>query len=277
VTWQDWIGSGAWERNVDGAMPMLPALANEVMHLALDPEVSASRITAVVSKDPTLAANVIRLANTGFNAPPVPVTTVSDAVVRVGTRAVRNAVMTECLHSRVINPRVYGSGGRDLIDHAIGTAYLSWLIAERAHEAPEEAFLYGLLHDLGKLLIWKLVFDFSRETMSSPSDDDVTAFMAGHHAALGGRLLRKWELPDHLHDPVVWHHEPDRAESHPQSATVVYVANRLAHRYGFGCEVELFDPLEDPVFGRLGFDARALEQTDGHAPGLFEIARQVSR
>ena len=125
VTWQEWIRSGSWERGVDRAMPMLPSLANEMVRLAMDPEVSASRITSLVSKDPVLASHVIRAANSAFSAPATEISTLTDAVVRVGTRAVRNIVMAECLSSRVLDRRIYGSHGRDLIDHGIGTAYLA--------------------------------------------------------------------------------------------------------------------------------------------------------
>jgi putative nucleotidyltransferase with HDIG domain len=197
--------------------------------------------------------------------------------MRVGTRAVRNAVMTECLSSRTIDPQIYSRHGRELIDHGIGTAYLAWLLADRAGEAPEEAFLYGLLHDIGKLLIWKLVYDFGRHTDALPREDEVAGFMEQRHAELGGRLLRKWGLPGHLQDPVIWHHAPETATEFPRSAQLTYAANRLAHRYGFGCEPDSFDPLEDPVFAGLGIDARTLENIDVHAPGLFEIARQIAR
>src|SRR5580765_8411633 len=86
----EWIRSGEWLESQDITLPMLPARATEVMHLAMDPEVSASRIATVVSKDQVLATLVLRLANSAFSAPASDITNVSDAVVRVGTRAVRN-------------------------------------------------------------------------------------------------------------------------------------------------------------------------------------------
>jgi len=277
MTWRDWVDSGAWQEHLDASMPILPAMADRVMRLAMDPEVSASRITAVVAKDPVLASRVIRLANSAFSAPVVEVATISEAVVRVGTRAVRNVVVTECLVSRLKDPKIYGTHGRDLIDHSIGTAYLAWLLADAAGEAPDEAFLYGLLHDIGKLLILKLAFDFARRYAAAPLPADVDAVVEARHAAFGGHLLRRWHLPSTLDDPVVWHHDPERAANQPRAATLVYAANRLAHRYGFGCDVEAFDPLEDARFAGVGVDARALAQIDSHAPGLFEVARQIAR
>jgi putative nucleotidyltransferase with HDIG domain len=272
----DWIRSGAWRDAGEVALPMLPALAIDVLRMAMDPEVSAMRITSVVAKDQVLATRVIRLANTAASAPADHISSINEAVVRVGTRAVRNAVVAECMAARMKGRDVYGPQGRALLDHAIGTAYLASLIAEEAGESPEEAFLYGLLHDIGKLLILKLVRDASGH-MASPSAEDLDVLIAEKHAEFGGYLLQQWDLSDSLIEPVVWHHEPHRAEQQPGAAAVAAAANRLAHRYGFGCPPDESDPLEDPVMTAVGLTERRLKQIDVYAPGLFEIARQIVR
>jgi hypothetical protein len=58
-------------------------------------------------------------------------------------------------------------------------------------------------------------------------------------------------------------------------AAVIYLANRLSHRYGFGCEKEEFDPLTDPVTRELGLDAEWVAEIDQRAPGLFKVAREA--
>ena len=273
----EWIRSGEWLDSQDITLPMLPARATEIMHLAMDPEVSASRIATVVSKDQVLATLVLRLANSAFSAPASDITNVSDAVVRVGTRAVRNVVVASCLASRLKDPQIYGKYGPDLTDHSIGTAYLARLVAEQSGDSPDEAFLYGLLHDIGKLLILKLGRDSSLRYGPPASDEEIEALMVEKHAEFGGYLLEQWKLPAHLNDPVVWHHRPYRAESDPRAAAVAYAANRLAHRYGFGCSSDGFDPLSDQVCASVGLDAARLEEMDTRAPGLFAVARQIIR
>src|SRR5687767_15162605 len=276
VTWIDWMRSGQWEESADTAIPMLPAMASHVVDLALDPEVSATRITNVVSKDPVLATRVIQLANSAFSAPATEITSIGEAVVRMGTGPVRNVVTAACLSSLAADPRIYGRHGRDHIDHSIGTAYLAWLLADRADEPPDEAFLYGLLHDIGKLVILKLARDCESFSVAAPSEPDTQDILREMHAAIGGYVIEQWGLPHCLHDPIVCHHAPDSAKERPGAASVAYIANRLAHRYGFGCAVEQFDPLADPVVRKLGMDARAIEKLDLHAPGLFEVARKIA-
>src|SRR4030095_8087234 len=67
LPWSEWVYSRAWGEHAD-AIPMLPALAHEIAEIALDPEVPAIRIAAVVSKDPVLATSVIQLANSAARA-----------------------------------------------------------------------------------------------------------------------------------------------------------------------------------------------------------------
>ena len=228
TTWVDWMRSGDWEESADTAIPMLPAMASHVVDLARDPDGSATRITNVVSKDPVLATRVIQLANSAFSAPATEITSIGEAVVRMGTGPVRNVVTAACLSSLAADPRIYGRHGRDHIDHSIGTAYLAWLLADRADEPPDEAFLYGLLHDIGKLVILKLARDCESFAVAIPSEVDTQDILREMHAAIGGYVTssgacRTACTTDRL---------PSRAGQRQGAAgpaSVAYIANRLAH------------------------------------------------
>ena len=275
TSWTDWMRSGVWKHSADTAIPMLPASAQEIVSLALDPEVAVAPIVAIISKDPVLATRVIQLANSAFSASSKEITSINEAVVRLGTGLVRTVMTSTCLSALAADPHIYGRRGRDYIDHSVGTAYLAWLIAENAGEQPPEAFLYGLLHDVGKLLIIKLARQAGRYDVVPPSEEALVELMAEQHADLGGYLLRQWGLPSRLLDPVMFHHAPEQAVDRPQAAVVNYAANRLAHRYGFACLMDDFDPLADPVFQKLRLDANAIARIDLQAPVLFELARKV--
>ena len=79
-----------------------------------------------------------------------------------------------------------------------------------------------------------------------------------------------------LDDPIVHHHDWQSATVDRRNAAMTYFANRLSHRYGFGCEPDPeMDLAGDPAFAELGLDAAWIEQVDARAPGLFEVARQI--
>jgi putative nucleotidyltransferase with HDIG domain len=275
ATWSEWVESGEWADSSDAAMPMLPALAADVMSLAIDPEVSIARIGRVIAKDQVLATRVLKMANSAHCAPMQPITTVHDAIIRMGTSPVRNVVLAVCFTSRLQGANIYGAQGRELMDHAIGTAYVARLVAERLGEDADEAFMCGLLHDLGKLLLLKLSRDFVKYGAPTPSTPEIETVYKERHPEIGAQLMRQWQLPEALEHPVRFHHDPNAAASQKGPATVVYVANRLAHRYGFGCPAEEANLLEDEICTTAGLNEAWLADLDKRAPGLFQVARQI--
>jgi HD-like signal output (HDOD) protein len=276
ATWADWIDSGEWTQIDETAIPMLPSLASEVMTLAMDPDVSALTLARVISKEQVLAVRVLRLANSAFAGAQREITTLNEAIVRVGTGAVRATVLTVCAASRIKDANVYGPEGRHLTDHALGTAVLSWLVAEHADVETDEAMVYGLLHDIGKLALLSLRKRYVDSGGPMPSPEDLDDVMRVWHPNLGEWMLSRWNLPQVLRQAVLYHHDPQGCTQFPTQARVAYVANRLSHQYGFGCEATP-DPslLDDPVCQDLALTPEWLARVDQRAPGLFDTTRQI--
>ena len=149
------------------------------------------------------------------------------------------------------------------------------LVAEWADTDEEEAFMYGLLHDIGKLVILKAAYDVRRQVGTPIPEDVLDEVMREMHPHVGAVVLRRWRLPSMLDEPIVCHHDWQLAKVAPKKAAITYFANRLSHRYGFGCAPETADLLADPVCAYLNVDAAWLDQTDKHAPGLFEVAKKI--
>ena len=95
------------------------------------------------------------------------------------------------------------------------------------------------------------------------------------HAAFGGLTLKRWKLPESLIEPVTCHHDYTMAHTRKKEAAVCYAANQLAHRYGFGCESDGRNLLDDHVATYLGLDEAWLANADDRAPGLYDVARKV--
>ncbi|MFN8057729.1 MAG: HDOD domain-containing protein [Vicinamibacterales bacterium] len=107
-----------------------------------------------ISKDQVLASRVLGLANSAYSGSMHRISTVTDAIVRLGIGAVRNVVVTVCFTSRMHDPKIYGALGPLLVDHAIGTAYMARLVADQSRRGRRRGpAIYGLLHDIGKLVI----------------------------------------------------------------------------------------------------------------------------
>jgi HD-like signal output (HDOD) protein len=271
--WTAWVESGDWQQATSSASLALPANASDIMVLALDPDVSIAQLVQLTSRDQVLAARMLRLANSAYCAPLQAITTIGEAVVRLGTTSVRNVVLAACMASRLQQGSVYGPLGRGLADHGIGTAFLAQLVAKQAKANAEQAFLYGLVHDLGKLLVLQLAKDFVGAGGLAVPPEELADGMRHYHAEFSGRVLAEWNLPTIIQQPAAFHHDPDACVDYPTEAAVAYVANRLSHRYGCGCPAKPGeDLLEDPIVVRLGITASWLETTDAQAPELINTA-----
>ena len=263
-----------WLRPDDLSIPMLPDQAQRVLSLVGDPDVTISTLAAVVSKDPVLATRVLGMANSALYGAMAPLRSVADAVVRLGTRTVRNVVVTVSMQSQFKSPEVYGHDGARFMEHAIGTAYVAHLIAETVRADVEESFLCGLLHDIGKLVILKTAHQYQQKHRVVIRADEVQAAIVEYHALCGALALGFWNVPNDVREVVQFHHAFEDA-SDPQAAGVCYAANLLSHRYGFGCTPEGDAVIEDAVFGFLNLDEAWIAKTDVRAPGLFNAARQA--
>lgn len=263
-----------WLRPDDLSVPMLPAQAQRVLQLVGDPDVTIATLATVVSKDPVLATRVLGMSNSALYGALSPLRSVSDAVVRLGTRTVRNVVVTVSMQSQFKSATLYGRHGALFMDHAVGTAYVAHLIADKLRADVEEAFLCGLLHDIGKLVILKTAHQHQQKRGPAIPADELDAAVAEHHAVCGALALGFWNVPDDVRDVVQFHHAFEEA-ANPQSAAVCYAANLLSHRYGFGCDADGDAVLSDSVFPYLALDAEWIAHTDVHAPGLFNAARQA--
>jgi HD-like signal output (HDOD) protein len=259
------------------AVPVLPDVAVRAVALASDPEVPVFKLSDLVSKDQVLASRVLAMANSAASAPSMYISTIQDAVVRLGTAAVRNVVLTASLTSRMQDRGLYGPRGGDLFDHALGAAYMARLVTEHvASDADEdEAFLFGLMHDIGKLVILKLAYEYNRAHDRKIPPEIIDQAVAERHAMMGGVALRRWKLPETVDDPVMFHHNYTRTPRRRREAAMCYLANRLCHRYHFGCGDDGSNLVDDEVLDELGLNGTWLDGVDARAPGLFAVARST--
>lgn len=275
ASWTAWVESGAWLAQKEALVPVISTQSAEVMALALDPDVSVHRIGRLVSLEQGLAARVIRLANSASIGALKHILTVNEAIVRVGTEAVRQTVLAACVAERMEAVAV-GSKSRDLYDHAIGTAALAQLVGEQSGIAPEESFVVGLLHDIGKLAL--LTLAEKPEAFGGPPAlfGEAELMIPSHHATVGAKLLAEWGIPEELREPVLYHHRPYSTKRFAQVTRVVYTANRLSHRYGFGCRPDRkAEVLGDPQIYSLGLGEQWLTMLDRRAPQVLASARRL--
>jgi HD-like signal output (HDOD) protein len=273
--WEEWTTSGAWAHADTRTLPLSPGVLGDVLWLIRDPEVDTARLIRFISKDSAMAARVLRLANVAAYAPMVEVTSINLAVVRLGTEAVRRALLAVCFASWAQPHGAHASRVKSLVTHGVVTGMLARHVAGTAGVDPDEAFAQGLLHDIGKLFLIRLRAEYRRKGGQLPDEEQLSRIETERHAEIGGLAMQLWGLPLILREPIRWHHEPLSAPNHPRSAAIVYAANALAHRYADEGDRTLALAAEPPMTG-LGLNEVWLAQTDAHASRLLENADKLA-
>lgn len=223
-------------------LPALPVVAMRVMQLTGDTQNSAREVALAISRDPSFAARILQMANSAYYGLPRSVGTISEAVVLLGMRTVRNiaiAAATRDLLSRELSGYALGRG--DLWRHSMATAICARGLAEstRRHD-PEEAFVAGLLHDIGKIVMSLYVGEAYAELQARMETDNLSFLEAERatfgfdHAEVGGIMAKKWNLPTQLTEAIAHHHEPMQDGKVSSLAAVVHIANVICLFAGIG-------------------------------------------
>lgn len=210
-------------------LPSLPEVAIRVREAVSDPDVPAAQVARLIAVDPALSAQVIKMANSAFYPGRTPVTDIKNAVVRLGAMAVRHLVMvvvTAQLFQAKRSPDLAERIRRAWVE-SVRVAALSRAVAGHATALdPEEAFLAGLLHQIGVLpvLEWALKIP---HLFGEPRQMEV--FVARAHPGIGALILERWGYPEALVAAVREQGAVDQeAPAAASPAHVVALAGRLA-------------------------------------------------
>lgn len=190
-------------------LPPLPLAVRKLVAIMEDPDSSAGDVTEILSSDQALAGKVLKLANSSFYGLSGEVSTISRAVVVLGFAAVRNLATGLGLVRLLGKPSTEGIQ-RDFWNHAITAASAAFVVAEHTdYLVPEEAFIGGLLHDLGQLLLVLAVPEQYKEIVALGADEltgNEQKIIGLTHCKAGQKLLHHWKLPKPLCDAARFHH-----------------------------------------------------------------------
>lgn len=187
-------------------LPALPSVALATHKETSRPGATAGSVATLVATDPALTARVLRLANSAYYGNARQVAAVSDAVVLLGMKSVRNLCLLAGTYPWLNGALpAYGFGTGELLDHSLATAIASRVVAEKAGLDADAAFTAGLLHDLGKvaLAMW-----FTPADGPIRGRDDEIRVLGFDHEQTGGELARRWNLPLLLVAAIACHHLP---------------------------------------------------------------------
>jgi HD-like signal output (HDOD) protein len=256
-----------------GQLPTLPQVVEKIMSMIDRPETSAEGLGRLIEKDQVLSAKVLQLANSPFYGFPARIASVSHAVVVLGLNVVKGLTL-----GATVFDMMKAAGMDQLWRHSLGVAMVAHILAKKVgHKNPEELFVAGLLHDLGKVVMYVKLPETASRIGQAVQDRDIYMMDAEReilgltHADIAGWLAAAWHLPIVLKDPIMYHHQPTLAQGAPMQTAIVHVADVLVKAMGCGSSGDDLVPALSPeAWSALNLDDETLSACVAQAAQEFE-------
>ena len=223
-------------REIVSQIDKLPQFPENIVHLQKlinDPESEIADIARQVSMDPSLTADLLKIVNSAQFMLPKKVDNIVEAVKLLGLKGLKNQLYTYGTQ------KVLDTRQKDLWDHSYKTAFYAYNLAKnfkRKRDLLDDAYVGGILHDMGKIIFSEVHPHLLDRITSFCSSKEISRnlfedFSAGlNHAEIGGMIAKKWNFPDSLVEAISFHHEPDQASEESRDVVeTVYLANAMTN------------------------------------------------
>ncbi len=246
----------------------LPSASAQIISLVQDTDTPSDKIAQALEYDPSLTTNILRMANSAHFGLPQSVSTVKDALFRLGRQVVLEMVVAVSVKSTFKEPiKGYDVAGSDLWDHVVGTAIGAVELGKILDiKVPDYTFTAALLHDVGKIVMGMFVEVDSAAITEMAFKEEMSFEVAERlvlgidHTEVGAALLADWNLPEYIVDVVRWHHQPENCPEEPMVVNLVHAADFLSLMAGMG----------------KGIDGLNYKPSD-HVMSKFRISSSVSQ
>jgi len=260
-----------------GQLATLPEIALEVMRVAEDPQATGDDLNRVLSNDPTLSARILKIVNSAYYGVRREVTSVGTAIALLGFAPIKSVAIAASLTRMFRGGSVAGGfEARELWKHTIAVATAARALAPKASGIdPSDAFLAGLMHDIGIIVELQACRDEFGATVAAVAADEALSFLDAEvrhvgatHEAFGLALCTAWRFPAALTTVTGYHHRPLLLpESEGRLTALIHIGDHLAARAGLGYSRTVDGSEIDPlVLQRLALtdaDLEAVSETLG--------------
>jgi putative nucleotidyltransferase with HDIG domain len=228
-------------------IPAFPATGNKVAQLLTKPDYSVTQVSNVIKYDPSITANILKMANSAYFGPRHKISTINDAVIYLGQQNLLRAIQTAGVSKYYKKGAPgYFDKATDLWEHSVAVALMTQILSKKIN-GREDMTLYtaALLHDVGKIIMGEFVRDSLAKISNLVATQDKSFLEAEKeilgidHAELGGRIAQHWNFPVEIREAIAFHHRPDLLEKEEKIMPwIVYVADQACLMMGVGGGVD---------------------------------------
>ena len=249
-------------------MPPLPQSVTQILEISKSTKSSAQDLAKVFERDPALAASILKIANSSFYGFTRKISSMTHAIVCLGLDTVKSIALTSSTQEMLNNKiPAYDLEKGMLLQHSITCATCARIIAQRiGYKDCEEAYTAGLLLDIGKVILSRFAEDQFNQIIEKTKDNKTPFNIAEQevlgfdHPRIGGRIIKKWNLPPILIEAVQYHHQPDKAEINKTLTYIVHFADAISDMLGIGLGSDgLMYVFEENTLDVLGLSKEDME------------------
>ncbi len=213
-------------------LPLLPDVATRVLAAVRDPNADLKSLAELIKRDASLTGHVLRLANSALYSPTVRIGSLQQAVSRLGLKALFEIAVVISCQTRVFNVPHYAERVRAIFRRSLACAFFAQEIARQRRWNVEEAFMCGLLHEVGRPLILGRLVELHvacGAPLDPRADEVIDATASEFHAKVAGDALGAWALPAKVAETASLHHDKLADGTAPtREVALVQVADALA-------------------------------------------------
>lgn len=264
----------------------LPEVTMKIIKLVEDPDSTAQDLNNVISNDPALGARILKVVNSAFYGLPGQIGSINRAIVLLGLNAVKNIAIAASLAKLFRGGKIAANfDARDLWQNAIASACATRLLAEKVSLGlPDEAFLSGLIHDIGIMVEIQARRSQFVEVLQKLDEnpgmsllDAETAVLGANHEQFGQGLCKLWKFPQNFQYVTGFHHRPmELAEGQRALAGLVFVADILTKKLEIGFTAGTTQEQADPaLLKELGLTEDMINEVAEQLPGAIEEANGI--
>jgi HD-like signal output (HDOD) protein len=284
--------SGAVERlqNIQRFINTIPSFSTtvaKVLAICNSPDAAAGDLNRVISYDPVLTGQLIKLINSAYYSLANRVTSLTRAIIMLGINTVKNMVLSTSVLAGFSGKLDVSALDMDRFwEHSLGVAVIAKTIAKQQQvpmEELEEFFIAGLMHDLGKIPLANCYPDLYRQALDAargsrlPILKSESAAIGLDHCQVGYLIGAKWKLADRIQAAILLHHQPvdDLQTGDSLMRFIVAIANQLAKMFSIGTsgDSDLDVALAGRLAEHLGTDFNALVRMKSDIEIEIEKAR----
>jgi HD-like signal output (HDOD) protein len=227
-------------KSIEG-LPSFPATHAEILKLANSEDATSDDIAEKLQLDSGLLATIFKLVNSSGYGFRKKVDSLKLAVTLLGLEEIANLVMAAQVFDKLGN---YEDGsGMDATEfwrHSIGVGFAARAISKKLQTEAESAFLAGMLHNVGKIVLDRFFVDYYKEVLAIVEDgttlivDAEKEVLGVTHADIGGVLATEWKFANNYLNRILYHHRPGEAARYKRLVCLIHIADGITRELGFG-------------------------------------------